>query len=268
MARATSLHHFMRVATCHLGGASGTWWSFDPWVWVPLALLVWFYARGALLLGARAPSPGERAFFVLAVAALFLALVWPLEVLARLSFAAHMAQHMLLIAVAAPLLVLSRPSSPLLAAMPHRARRALGSTFRFFRPALRPGVAFALHGSAIWLGHAPRVIHWALEHHAVHFLEHAALLGTALVFWRSLTRGGAAGYGMATLFALATMLHTGALGALITFAPRVFYLGYTLEDQQLAGLIMWVPGGALYLGAGLAFAGAWLRHMERGQRAV
>lgn len=251
----------MRTA-CHVAETAGSWWSVDLWIAVPLLLLLWLYARGALALGARAPSRGAAALFALAAAALFIALIWPLEALAERSFAAHMAQHMLLIAIAAPLLMLSRPSAVLLAAMPYAARRGFGATLRFFRHALRPGVAFTLHGAAIWIGHAPRVIEWTLEHRAVHFAEHAALLGTALLFWRALLRGGSAGYGMATLWTLATMLHTGALGALITFAPRVFYRGNALEDQQLAGLIMWVPGGTLYLAAGLAFAAAWLSNME------
>lgn len=258
----------MRLESCHSAGASGTWWSFDPWVWVPLLLLIWLYACGALLPGARRPSRAHVSFFGLAAAALFFALVWPLDVLAARSFAAHMAQHMLLIAIAAPLFVLSRPSAVLLAAMPSRARRVLGACFRLFRHALRPEIAFTLHAGAIWLGHAPRVIEWTLESRTAHFAEHAALLGTALLFWRALTRGGPAGYGRATLWTLATMLHTGALGALLTFATRVFYRGFSLEDQQLAGLIMWVPGGALYLAAGLAFAAAWLRCLERAQRAV
>jgi putative membrane protein len=175
---------------------------------------------------------------------------------------------MLLIGIAAPLLVLSRPSSVLLAAMPGGAGRLLGRGLRPFRHALRPGVAFALHAAAIWIVHAPALIEWALESRAAHFAAHAALLGTALLFWRALTRGGAAAYGVATLLTLATMLHTGALGALLTFAARVFYRGYPLEDQQLAGLIMWVPGGALYLVAGLAFAAAWLKGMERSRPAL
>ena len=59
------------------------------------------------------------------------------------------------------------------------------------------------------------------------------------------------------------MLHTGALGALLAFAPRVLYQDTTLEDQQLAGLVMWVPGGLCYLAAGLAFAHSWLAGRER-----
>jgi cytochrome c oxidase assembly factor CtaG len=160
-----------------------------------------------------------------------LALIGPLHDAAERSLAAHMVQHMLLIGVAAPLLA---PSLPRL---------------RF-----SPAAAFALHGAVIWLAHAPAAIAWMAQSHVVHMAAHAALFGSAILFWWALLpRSGAA-----SLWALATMIHTGILGALMTFAPRELYTGYSLQDQQLAGLIMWVPGGFLYLGAGLAFARRWI----------
>ena len=190
----------------------------------------------------RAPWP-----FAGALLALFLALAWPLGELAHESFAAHMAQHMLLIGVAAPLLVLSRFTVPAL-----RGASWLGAVAR-----TPPATAFALHAVAIWAGHAPRVIRWTIEYGWVHALEHVALLGTAALFWWTLASRRQA-YGAAALWTLATLLHTGLLGALLTFSPRVLYRGYSLEDQQLAGLVMWIPGGLCYLAAGLAFAAAWL----------
>lgn len=225
---------FCSNAVAHAGHA-GTWWTFDPWVWGGCALL--------FLLRPRRPWR-----FAAAAAALFLALIWPLDVLSQLSFAAHMAQHMLLIGVAAPLLVLSRPS----------LRLIRGNTWASLGSRTSAPRAFALHAAAIWLGHAPLVIAWTLAYRWVHIVEHATLLGTAMLFWWALCRRGRAGYGEAALWSLATMIHTGILGALLTFAPRVLYSGYALEDQQLAGLVMWVPGGACYLVAGLAFGSAWL----------
>ena len=233
-ASSTAALLFCSDAVAHAGQA-GTWWSFDPWVWGGFALL--------FLLRPRRPWR-----FAASAAALFIALIWPLDVLSELSFAAHMAQHMLLIGVAAPLLVLSRPSLRFLRG---NSRAALFSRTSAPR-------AFAFHAAAIWLGHAPLVIAWTLAYRWAHILEHAALLGTAMLFWWALCRRGRAGYGEAALWTLATMIHTGILGALLTFAPRVLYPGYALDDQQLAGLVMWVPGGACYLVAGLAFAAAWL----------
>lgn len=171
------------------------------------------------------------ASLVLGCIAAAVSLLGPLHDAAERSLAAHMVQHVLLIGVAAPLLALSLPAL----------------TFS-------PAAAFALHGIAIWLAHAPPLIAWMAASHAFHMVAHGALFGTALLFWWTLLRRR----GEASLWVLATMVHTGVLGALLTFAPRELYAGYSLADQQLAGLVMWVPGGFLYLAAGLAFAWRWM----------
>ena len=97
----------------------------------------------------------------------------------------------------------------------------------------------------------------------MHFLEHAVLLGTAVLLWWSLRQRGRVASGASSLWTLGTMIHTSILGALLTFAPRLLYPAYTLEDQQLAGLVMWVPGGLLYLAAALSFAAAWMGAQEQ-----
>jgi cytochrome c oxidase assembly factor CtaG len=224
----------------HSGGDAA--WRFDPWIAASLAPLLLLRPRRAWLFGG-------------ALAALFLALVWPLERLADASLAAHMAQHMLLIGVAAPLLAASRPVVALL--------KGRGTLARPLLALARPRTAFFLHGAAIWLGHAPRVIAWSLEHRWVHALEHLALVLTAALFWWALLARGREGAGESALWTLGTMLHTGALGALLTFSPRVIYQATALGDQQLAGLVMWIPGGLCYLAAGLAFAAVWLAGRER-----
>ena len=236
-------------ASAHAGSAQ-SWWSFDPWVWGGFALL--------LLLRPRRPAS-----FLLAGAALFLALIWPLDVLAETSFAAHMAQHMLLIGVAAPLLVLSRSSLGPVKVLSRGGKRRVARLLRGWSTLSRPPVAFALHGAAVWIGHSPRVIEAMILQRWVHILGHAVLLATALIFWWSLRSRGRAGAGNAALWTLATMVHTGMLGALLAFAPRTLYPAYSLSDQQLAGLIMWVPGALCYLAAGLVFAAAWLGDERR-----
>jgi len=209
----------------------------DPWVVASLLPLLLFRPRAAW------PFAG-------ALLALFFALIWPLEALAGTSFAAHMAQHMLLIGVAAPLLAASRPVLPFLKGRGWLARPVLAFA--------RPRHAFLLHGAAIWLGHAPRVLEWSLDQRWMHALQHFALVATAALFWWSLLARGRAGAGESALWTLATLIHTGLLGALLTFAPRPLFASYGLEDQQLAGLVMWIPGGLAYFAAGLAFAAAWL----------
>jgi cytochrome c oxidase assembly factor CtaG len=216
--------------------------TFDPWIVASLVPLVFVRPRAAW------PFAG-------ALLALFLALFWPLEALTETSFAAHMAQHMLLIGVAAPLIAVSRPVLPFM-----KGRRALA------RPVLalaKPLSAFLLHGAAIWLAHAPALLEWSLDSRPMHALQHFALVATAALFWWSLFARGRAGAGEAALWSLATLVHTGALGALLTFAPRRLYPSYGLEDQQFAGLVMWVPGGACYIAAGMAFAAVWL--IQRGR---
>jgi cytochrome c oxidase assembly factor CtaG len=177
-------------------------------------------------------------------------------------------------AIAAPLLVMSRPISAFLWSMPRRTRVLVG---RFFR---RPRVtatwqllssgrnATVLHGVAIWAWHVPLLFDAAVVHVAVHRLQHLSFLLTAIIFWWAVLRSSESGIAAWHLFV--TMLHTSVLGALMALAPRVLYTAQTaaalewgltpLEDQQLAGLIMWVPAGTIYAGAALALTAIWIRH--------
>ena len=271
-------------ALAHGAADADHWWTLDPWVVIPLLLMALLWLRGVLALRAknsslRATQPWAISCLCAAMTASFLALVWPLDALGEVSQAAHMAQHMMLIAVAAPLFVLAEPALPLMAGLPQRWRRInhrLGWLHRSVHALSRPQLAFALHATMIWLWHAPMLFEAALRSQAVHLLEHASFLGSALLFWNALQRTGrAGGWGIAALWTLATMMHTGLLGALITFAQWPLYPHYStvehallpvMEDQQLAGLLMWVPAGLCYLIAGLGYAEAWLASAERGTR--
>ncbi|HXH25334.1 MAG TPA: cytochrome c oxidase assembly protein, partial [Vicinamibacterales bacterium] len=132
-----------------------------------------------------------------------------------------------------------------------------------------PVTVSALYAGAIWLAHVPRVYQAALTDPAVHLLLVALLLAVGYLFWTTLIRGSAAG---GILMAFAALVQTGLLGALLTFAPTPWYpvfasraapWGLTpLEDQQLAGLIMWVPMGAVYLAAGLAALARLLARLD------
>lgn len=273
-------------AWAHAEGGAHHWWTLEPWVWLPMLLLSAAYVRGMLILRRRphrldAARPTAIASFAAGMSCVFLALIWPLDALGSASFAAHMAQHMVLIAMAAPLLVLAAPAAPMMLGLPLAWRRpataARAALSRLLRPLLAPGAAFAIHGTLIWLWHAPRLYEAALRHEWVHILEHGTFFGSALLFWSALARLGrgrhAQDYGAAALWCLATLIHTGMLGALLTFAPRLAYASYVeaghswltpLEDQQLAGLLMWIPAGLCYLAAGLGFVAAWLRCEDRG----
>ena len=215
-----------------------------------LVVAAWLYARGVRRLGPRWPR--RRVVSAVAGAATVVAaLLSPLGFLAESSITAHMAQHTLLILVAAPLLALGRPFTVIAAALPRspRAGRILGTP--------RPGLACAAHAAAVWLWHLPPLYDVALARPAVHTLAHATLLGTAMLLWWSVSRGRARVTGALWLFV--TAFHAGALGALLALSARPWFSGATLEDQQLGGLVMWVPAGALLTAIALALLAGWLR---------
>ena len=261
-------------------------WSFAPEVVVPLLLAVGLYGWGLSARWRRAGSgavrPGEAACFAAGWLALVVALVSPLCRMAATLASAHMIQHLILVAIAPPLLVLARPTAMIAHGLPQRWRevlarwtegRPVGSTRRSLSTTT---IAGFLYGAAIWLWHAPLLYQAALLSEALHLLMYAVLIGAGLLFWRSLIAAAwqePDRHGGALLSALATTIHTGLLGALLTFAPAPWYplLGTraaswglsALEDQQLAGLIMWVPMGSIYLVGSVALMAAWLGAIER-----
>lgn len=256
-------------------------WSFDPIVLAPLAVSGLAYALGLSRLW-RAAGPG-RGISLTGVAAfsggwlvVAAALLTPLDTLGATLFSAHMIQHELLMLAAAPLLVLGRPLAAWSWALPERARKRLPSLLALrwiagpWALVTAPVAAWVLHAVVLWLWHVPRFFEAALVSEAVHTLQHASFLAAALLFWwatLATTRRPEAHAGTVLLL-FTTMLHTGALGALLTFSDTIWYPLYgtrattfgltALEDQQLGGLIMWVPGGTVYLVAGLALLGRML----------
>jgi putative membrane protein len=215
----------------------------------------------------------------------------PLHTLADTSFAAHMVQHLLLILVAAPLIAFGQPLASVLRLYPRRTRRRVGAVYGalFRRPPVRatwrfltqPVVAWTLHTVAVWTWHVPVLFTAALNNDLVHALEHACFLGSGVLYWWALLRDGAHsrhGYaiGVASVFAMA--MQGSALGALLTFSGVPWYpqyaasaasLGLTaLQDQQLAGLIMWIPAGLAYTAVALAFFALWLQGEEQHEALV
>lgn len=264
------------AAAHHPGTATAAAWSFDPWVVAPLLASLALYAAGLARLWARAGTGRgigrtQAACFGAGWAVLALSLVSPLDSLGAELFSAHMAQHELVMLVAAPLFVLSRPleawtwglAAPWRAVLARAARwTPLRATFAALTSATG---ACVFHAIALWAWHVPALFEAALHDEAVHALQHTAFLASALAFWWSVLSPQMRGSGAAFASVFATMLHTGALGALLTFAPHAWYPSYAggfgwsaLEDQQLGGLVMWVPGGIAYLAAALAIAATWL----------
>jgi putative membrane protein len=267
-----------------------TAWSFEPAVVICLGLSAGLYLHGIRSLWHSAGVGGgirswEAAAFVAGWLALALALLSPLHRLGSALFSAHMAQHELLMVVAAPLLVLGRPVIAFLWAVPISWRRRAGAWTGV--PPVRaawefltlPLVAWTLHAVAIWLWHAPSLFESSLGSELIHSLQHVSFLGTALLFWWSLLRAreGRIGRPAAVLYLFTTSVHTSLLGALLAFASTLWYPIYVsstapwglapLEDQQLAGLIMWIPAGLAYLTATLLIAASWLREPPMAERA-
>jgi len=258
-------------------------WAFDPGIVLPLAATAILYARGARISrGAAAP---QFACFWGGWLFLVLSLISPVHPLGEVLFSAHMAQHEILMLVAAPLLVLSRPLVPMLWGLPITWRRALGQWSKgrmvqgVWRSISRPSVAWGIHAVALWLWHAPQLFQATLTNEWIHSAQHLSFFGSALLFWWSLFFAhGRASYGAGFLYIFTTAIHTSILGALLTFARTVWYPAYAfstkawgltpLEDQQLGGLIMWIPAGVVYLAAGLALFALWLRESDvlAGQR--
>ena len=268
-----------------------TAWTWDPVVVLGLVVGAWVYARGVRALWRRAGAGRgirrwQAAGSALGLATLFVALVSPLDALSSALFSAHMVQHLLLILVAAPLLVLGRPQIAGLWALPPSDRRRLTAWWRratgprvAWQALSRPLAAWALHSVSLWVWHLPSLYQAALHSPLIHALEHATFLGTALLFWWSLvhsTTRGRFGYGGGLFYVFTLAAQGTALGALLTFSQTPWYPVYAasvaawglspLEDQQLAGLIMWIPGGLVYLAAGLWLVAAWLQAAEREMR--
>jgi cytochrome c oxidase assembly factor CtaG len=279
---AVSILILLSASPAHAHGVEqpvdGATWTFDPWIVVPLLAFGGLYAIGALRLSWRQRlRGGTRSWQELAYLAgwfsLAAALVSPLHWLGERLFTFHMIEHEIIMAVSAPLIVIARPVGTLLWSLPRRARLDVG---RFMRhPTTRAAWnwlsagrnATLLHGVAIWAWHAPVLFDAAVADPLLHRLQHLSFFATAVLFWWSVFRRSETG--VAAWHVFITMLHTSVLGALMALAPRVLYQQQTaaaaswgltpLEDQQLAGIVMWVPAGTIYAGAALALIAIWIK---------
>lgn len=268
-------------AAAHLPdeGAHAGWsaWSFEPWVTLPLLLSGLLYIAGLRRLWAASGtgagiSRSQASCYAAGWLTAAAALVTPIDTLGSALFWVHMVQHELLMLVAAPLLVLGRPLPVWLWALPARWRRPLARPFtgagwlRLWRAVASPFGAWLLHALVIWVWHVPLLFEAAVRHEPVHVLQHLSFLVSALLFWWSVLRqpGMRTHAPAALLSVFTTGVHTAVLGALLTFASVPWYPVYAasaaalgmdpLEDQQLGGLVMWVPGGIAYLAATLVLA--------------
>ncbi len=263
-------------------------WSLEPSVLIPLGCTTIIYLWGTLNVWRHAGTGHGITLwrwlsFLGALLALLLALVSPLDALSGVLFSAHMVQHLILILIAAPLLVMSDFPLAFLWALPrawaqrfaYRWKRS--QTFaRTWQVISSPIAAWLLFMIVIWIWHARALFEAALQNEMIHTIEHLGFLATAMLFWWVLLKPTGQKhlhYGMAIPYLFTTILHSSILGALMTFTSQPWYPYYTalvnpwgitpLEDQQLAGLIMWIPGGIVFTLMTIGYFAAWLQALEQ-----
>ena len=270
-------------------GSAWTKWSLDPTALIGLPLAALLYSRGLRSLGGRLrfhatwrPWAFHAGLLVIAGA-----LLTPLDYLSERLFWAHMTQHMLLIMVGAPLVLLGAPMIPMLRGVPRPLRRRLVIPIARSAPvrsALRvlttPVVAWVIYAGTLVVWHFPSFYVSAIENEIVHMLEHVIFAVGAYLFWWNVIDPVPLRPNLSYLaripYIFITVVPAFALGAFLTFAGEAWYAPYevtaplygmtALEDQQLGGVVMWIPGSFI-VGAALVidlfFA---VRQEERRQR--
>ena len=268
----------------------GIWsaWSWEPSVLLAVGVAGIAYTIGLRRLGMTGHriARGRVTAFAVGLLVLFLALVSPIDALGEALFAGHMVQHLLLILVVAPLVVAGDAALVLLVALPRVVRRRLAATRRrrqamrgVARAFDRPAVVWPVNAAVLWFWHLPVTYGWALEYDLVHAIEHASFLLASMTWWRLLYRasGPQLDRGAGILFVFTTGAQMSALGALLTFAAAPWYPGHApwtaawgltpLADQQIAGLIMWLPAGFVYQAVAVVMLLQWLDRSRRLQPA-
>jgi putative membrane protein len=266
------------------------------WAWRPEIILTLGLAAVVHLLGrwrlrrrgsAQITSPWRSVAYLAGLVVLGIALMSPIDVLSGQFFFMHMVQHLLLVMVAAPLLLLANPMPIMLWGLPKGLRLEVGRWLRpaaTFRRAARsltaPGLVW-LYFVAVLIGwHEPQAYNLALESELVHDLEHLTFFGTAVLFWWHVI--GSAPYihrrrgqGLRAGYALSVVPPNAITGVAIAFASAPLYVYYTtvprlgtmtvMEDQMLAGVIMWIPGSMMYIIAALILIARMVRSGETEQ---
>jgi cytochrome c oxidase assembly factor CtaG len=280
------------VASAHGGGVPpppepGSFllsWSFDPLVWLPAiaALLLWRHGIGRVqrLHPARPVARRRTVSWTLGVVALLIALDSGIERYDTTLFSVHMVQHLILTLIAPPLLLFAGPMTLLLQASSPETRK------RWILPVLHsrivrffafPVVSWLLFATVMWASHFSPLFDLALENEGAHRLEHALFLGSALLFWWPVVGPDPSPWRMAppvkVLYVGLQMPQNTFLALAIYMATVPLYSHYVttvrswgptpLEDQQVAGGIMWLAGDFAFLTMVILLVLAWMRNDER-----
>jgi putative membrane protein len=235
-------------------------WQPDPPL-AAIAVTALLYAFGLRKRARRRGKRAEAVWFAAGLATLVVALASPLAAYDESLFWAHMLQHVLLLVVAPPLLLLGRPFATSSRAVPLAVRRPLARVFvRGFMPlrapaALRAALALFTANMIVW--HIPAFFDATLRSASLHELEHALFLATGLYLWSFLVRGRI-GLPVRALYASLAMIACWLLALVLGLASTSFYPAYSVGDQHLAAGIMWVPGSIPFVLAIALYAYRWL----------
>ena len=264
----------------HHHHAEGIGWNLDPVLLLPLLLALLIYAVGWVRLAKRASAPPRPALFLSGWTVLTLSLVSPLHEAGEQSFTMHMVEHELIMLVATLLLAASGAGGTLAWGLSRPLRQALGGSWKSPLTALwkrltEPVTATLVQAVVMWAWHAPALFDRALDSSGWHIFQHSCFFLSSLLFWWAMLhpRSRSSGYGVSAACLFVTSLVGGALGALMSFSASPWYADYAamgmtgigldpIDDQRLAGLIMWIPGGLVHGIAALAMFYKWLKASE------
>jgi putative membrane protein len=250
-------------------------WTLDPWIIIPLALVLVAFIVGRQRLARRSKiARAGGGWFLAGWLVLTIALVSPLHERGERSFTVHMVEHELIMLVATLLMSVTAVGGMLAWGLPDRLRQELGGRWKtpfaaLWRRLTEPLTATIVQALALWAWHAPALFDRALQSPGWHAAQHLSFIIASLAFWRAMLdiRRDRELLGAVCLFL--TSLVEGALGALMALSSSAWYARYAamgltgigldpVTDQQLAGLLMWIPGGLVHGAAALVLLHRWL----------
>jgi putative membrane protein len=258
-------------------------WTFDPWITVPLALAFLLFLVGRHRLRQRSKVARRRSLLFLGGwLVLTLSLVSPLHEGGERSFTLHMIEHELIMLVATLLLAASHSGGTLAWGLPRLGRRLIGGSWKvplagLWRRLTEPITATVVQMIVMWAWHAPALFNLALEQEGWHAAQHLTFFASSLLFWSAML-GRRGGNLLAAACLFLTSLIEGGLGALMALSQSPWYAAYAAmglsgigldptTDQQLAGLVMWIPGGMVHGAAAILLLYQWVAREDGGRAA-
>ena len=264
----------------HEAGGDGPGWMFDPWVVAPLLIVLALFLVGQARLARRSKVERKHSWLFLGGwAVLGLALVSPLHEGGEASFTLHMIEHELIMLIATLLLAASHAGGILAWGLPAGLRHQLAGGWKrplasLWRRLTEPVTATVVQAIVMWAWHAPALFDRALRSDGWHIAQHLSFFAASLLFWSAMLNPRRGGYLLSAACLFLTSLVEGALGALMSLSASPWYPSYAamglsgigldpVTDQQLAGLVMWIPGGLVHGAAALVLLYRWLSDAER-----